>query len=194
MWRSEDSGTTWTQINDGLGTFLNVQALAIDSTSPVNLYAGTDGGGVFQSTDSGDTWSAIGGSIANANVLSLALDPDTSTTLYAGTAGEGLYKITGVGGSSSTEGGGGGGGCFIGSAMYGSPLSRQGPLDHLVAAILIGFISILIMIIAFYFISRRLQLRGVTFAAARVKRRFSHGMPILRRKWHRSYRLPTNER
>ena len=64
--------------------------------------------------------------------------------------------------------------------MNGSPLSRQGPLDHLVAAILIGFTSVLI--IAFYYISRKLQLRGVASGAARVKRRSSHGMPILRKK------------
>ena len=35
-------------MNEGLTTTLNVQALVIDPTNPRVLYAGTDGGGVFQ--------------------------------------------------------------------------------------------------------------------------------------------------
>ena len=66
--------------------------------------------------------------------------------------------------------------------MYGSPLSRQASPDRGVAAILIGFTSSMIIVIAFYYISRRLQLRGVTFGAVRVKRKFSYGMSILRKK------------
>jgi hypothetical protein len=36
-----------------------VNALAINPTTPSTLYAGTYGGGVFQSTNSGGSWSAV---------------------------------------------------------------------------------------------------------------------------------------
>ena len=37
----------------------DVSALAINPTTPSMLYAGTAGGGVFQSTNSGGSWSAV---------------------------------------------------------------------------------------------------------------------------------------
>lgn len=52
--KSIDGGVTWTAANTGL-TNPYVVALAIDPTSPGTLYAGTDGDGVFVTTDGGDT-------------------------------------------------------------------------------------------------------------------------------------------
>jgi len=42
---SIDNGTNWTQINDGLSYYINVSALALNSTG--NIYAGLWGGGVY---------------------------------------------------------------------------------------------------------------------------------------------------
>ncbi len=36
-----------------------IYALAIDPATPSTLYAGTDGGGVFKSTNGGGNWSAF---------------------------------------------------------------------------------------------------------------------------------------
>ena len=58
-----------------------VFALAIDPRTPSTLYAGT-GGGVYQSTDSGGSWSAV---LSDQTVVALAIDPSTPSTLYAGT-------------------------------------------------------------------------------------------------------------
>ena len=90
-------------------------------------------------------------------------------TVYAGTAGEGLFLVTEGGTPSGT--GGGGGGCFISSAAYGSPVSPQVQLGHLTATILIIFISIMTMTIALLYLLRRLQLCGVVFEVAKVKRK-----------------------
>ncbi len=163
VFKSTDGGTSWSDSNDAnLTNTSNVQTLAIDSVDTDIIYAGTDAAVLFISTDGGANWSAIGGSISGANVLSLAVDPDTTTTLYAGTAGEGFFKLT-ERGEPSGSGGGGGGGCFIESAAYGSPMSRQVQLGHLVATILIIFVSIMIMTIALLYLLRRLQLCGLVF-------------------------------
>ena len=70
-----------------------VHALAIDPVTPTTLYAGTDGGGVFKSTDGGGNWSAINTGLTNTYVYALAIDPVTPTTLYAGTY-DGVFKST----------------------------------------------------------------------------------------------------
>jgi len=101
-----------------------------------------------------------------------------------------VAKIQEAEGSGSTTGGstggGGGGGCFIGSAAYGSPMSRQIQLGQVVATILIIFVSVMIMTIALLYLLRRLQLCGLVFEVAKVKKkhywRSWYGMSILRRK------------
>jgi photosystem II stability/assembly factor-like uncharacterized protein len=60
---------TWTSRGPEGGRILS---LAIDPRSPSTIYAGTEVGGVFKSTDSGDTWSSMGP--ANTSVSALAID------------------------------------------------------------------------------------------------------------------------
>ena len=50
---STDGGASWTLTNHGL-TNLSVQVLAIDPVTTTNIYAGTNGGGVFKSVDGGE--------------------------------------------------------------------------------------------------------------------------------------------
>ncbi len=70
-------------MNNGLtNTF--VSSLAIDPATPTILYAGTNSGGVFKSTDGGGL-DPMNDGLTNTFVSSLAIDPETSTTLYAGT-------------------------------------------------------------------------------------------------------------
>jgi len=183
VFKSTNGGDNWAAVINGL-TNLNVQTLAIDRIDPDIIYAGTDAGSLFISTDGGANWSAIGGSISGANVLSLAVDPDTTMTLYSGTAGEGFFKLTE--GGEPSGGGGGGGGCFIGSAAYGSALSRQIQLGQVVATILIISTFVVTMTTALLYVLRRLRLHRVVFEVAKVKKkhywRSWYGMPILRRK------------
>jgi hypothetical protein len=79
----------------------NVSALAIDPATPSTLYAGTYGGGVFQSSNSGKVWSAVNtGLSGNALfVYALAINPATPSTLYAGTWRSGVFQSTNSGGS-----------------------------------------------------------------------------------------------
>src|SRR5439155_15767811 len=89
--KSTDYGDSWTwNPSSGLTGFeRNVRALAIDPQAPATLYAGIGTspfdralGGVYKSTDGGNSWNATG--LNNLkNFSALAIDPQTPTTLYA---------------------------------------------------------------------------------------------------------------
>jgi hypothetical protein len=116
VFRSTDSGASWNPVNTGLsdssGLAPSVFALAIDPTAPSTLYAGLvqscgvgcSGGGAFQSTDSGASWSAVNTGLSDSSglapsVAALAIDPTTPSTLYAGTEGQGIFQSTNRGAS-----------------------------------------------------------------------------------------------
>lgn len=86
-----------------------IQVVVIDPTNPSVIYAGAQGngtgqppyvGGVFKSTDGGNTWSPANVGMGNTSrVLSLAIDPANTSILYAGLDSElpgegGVYKST----------------------------------------------------------------------------------------------------
>jgi len=58
VWKSADSGKTWQAINQGLST-LNIRALAMAPQNTQTLYAGTNGSGLYRSTDAGATWAPL---------------------------------------------------------------------------------------------------------------------------------------
>ena len=84
----QECALNWSATNSGL-TNLAVTSAAIDWDTPANMYAGTNGGGVYKSTNSGATWAAtaLGGSI-----ISVVIDPSDATILYAATDGAGVYR------------------------------------------------------------------------------------------------------
>ena len=80
--------TTWTKLGlEGSP----VQALAIDPTDPMTLYAGTLARGVFKGDDRGTSWTAINSGLTDREVRALVIDPTDPMTLYAGTRG-GVFK------------------------------------------------------------------------------------------------------
>ena len=83
----------WVPVNNGL-TNLDVSSLAIDPTNTQIIYAGTDGGGVFKSTDGGVSWAQMNTGLTNNKLYSLAIDPTNSQTIYAGIVGSGVLKST----------------------------------------------------------------------------------------------------
>ena len=69
--------------------------LVIDPSSTDTLYAGTQYGGVYKSTDGGDHWSATNtGLDTKAWIIGLAIDPLSPTTLFADTRFDGMFKTT----------------------------------------------------------------------------------------------------
>jgi photosystem II stability/assembly factor-like uncharacterized protein len=89
VYRSQDDGTNWAQINQGLDTTgLNLNTLAIDSSG--DIFAGTINGGIFQSEDDGENW--VQTNADSLYVLSLAIN--SSGDIFAGTSSSGVFRST----------------------------------------------------------------------------------------------------
>ena len=58
MLKSTDGGRTWQAVNKGLAT-LNIRTIAMSLRDPQLLYAGTNGSGLYRSTDGGENWTAV---------------------------------------------------------------------------------------------------------------------------------------
>jgi hypothetical protein len=109
------SGLTWNfdgpaYIGFGPGTppwSGRATSLAINPTNPLIMYLGTAAGGVWETTDGGNTWAATTDTQASLAIGAMAIDPNTPTTIYAGT-GEADYSVDdyyGQGLLKSTDGG-----------------------------------------------------------------------------------------
>lgn len=84
------------------------RAIVIDPNDPGVIYVGGVGGGVWKSSDGGNSWSLLDDGWRNLGVSALAITPTNSAVLYAGTGeifapdglrGGGIYKTTDFGAS-----------------------------------------------------------------------------------------------
>lgn len=85
VWRSDDSGTTWRNIN-GVGLSSDfVESLAVDPRDPDHLYAGT-WRQVYRTRNGGETWNRIyQGMAVDRDIFSLTISPHDPDTILAGT-------------------------------------------------------------------------------------------------------------
>ena len=78
-----DGGASWLSANGLPNSPVNV--LALDPTNPLTIYAGlgscSKAGGIFKSTDAGQTWKSSG--LSDTIVYAIAVDPKNSSVLYA---------------------------------------------------------------------------------------------------------------
>jgi photosystem II stability/assembly factor-like uncharacterized protein len=77
---------TWERMNGGL---TNTNTTCVVGNAD-NLFVGTDGAGVFQSTDNGQLWKAIDRGLTNLNIQTLL---ESAEYLLAGTAGGGIFRF-----------------------------------------------------------------------------------------------------
>jgi uncharacterized protein (TIGR03437 family) len=97
---NSSSGGGWTSLGPGnIGG--RTRSILIDPTNPLVVYAGAVTGGVWKTTDGGQTWNPLTDLLPVLNVGALAMDPTNSRTIYAGTGesyvgfpGQGIFKTT----------------------------------------------------------------------------------------------------
>jgi uncharacterized repeat protein (TIGR01451 family) len=96
VFKSTDSGNTWTQSDSGIPGLPLVGDLVIDPATPTTLYATYEGmPGLVKSTNAGGSWSVAGIGLPFVGLASLlAIDWATPSTLYVGVSGNGLFKST----------------------------------------------------------------------------------------------------
>jgi len=93
VYRSADSGATWTRADNGLASGAPITWFAAIGN---NLFVSTvGGGGVYISTDNGDSWTMASTGLTNTRVQTLAV---SGTNLFAGTRG-GVFLTTDSGSS-----------------------------------------------------------------------------------------------
>ncbi|MCI0392688.1 MAG: SBBP repeat-containing protein [Acidobacteria bacterium] len=94
LYKSIDGGNSWVLSSEGLsiknGDFdlsVAVYSIAVNPSAPSIVYAGTQIGGLFKSTDGGANWSQSNRGLNNVYIRSLAIAPSSPATIYAGVFG-----------------------------------------------------------------------------------------------------------
>ena len=100
VYKSTDSGSTWTQKNNGLpsdslgNTW--VDSVAVDPHNSSVIWAGTNGQeGIFKSEDGGENWvlKGLNDDFDAHKILSIAINPNNSNAIFAGTGTSGPGSI-----------------------------------------------------------------------------------------------------
>lgn len=110
VWKTDNSGTTWTPIFDDQGSY-SIGAITLDPNNPNVVWVGTGenvsgrhagyGDGVYRSRDGGKSWENMGLE-ASERVGMIRIDPRDSDTIFVAAQGplwsgggeRGLYKST----------------------------------------------------------------------------------------------------
>ena len=95
--------TTWGFVSG------RAKAIAVHPSDPMTLYIGAANGGIWKTTDGGQSWLDIGNDLASLSFGAIAIDPNNPETIYAG-SGEvcyflGFIGFNGKGIFKSTDGG-----------------------------------------------------------------------------------------
>ena len=95
--KSTDFGATWDPIYSGLPNVPTRNLIFDPAYSPTNpvIYAGTNGGGVYKTYDSGGSWMpATEGIIPQIKAMALSPNYTTDQTIFLGPWGGGVHKST----------------------------------------------------------------------------------------------------
>jgi photosystem II stability/assembly factor-like uncharacterized protein len=96
IYRSQDGGNHWTEVQPGLPVEAPVWQLLLDAAAGA-WYAVTDGRGIFRSTDGGSTWADISDGLPDLALPRAVVDPQTPGRLFAAVRGQGLWSWSALG-------------------------------------------------------------------------------------------------
>jgi hypothetical protein len=96
----------WTNLTGYVHPVGRVNALLIHPTSTNTMWAGTDGGGIWKTTDAGVTWVAANDFLGSLSISGFAMRTGDPSIIYAATGAQGSHTgVGGVGVYKSTDGG-----------------------------------------------------------------------------------------
>lgn len=105
LYRSFDGGRNWELASAGV-SFEYLRCLATDPVQPQTMYLGCEAGGVFRTTNTGDSWAHWSEGLAALSVQALAVHPDDENLVFAGAVARGgLSDHSDAGGWVSHDGG-----------------------------------------------------------------------------------------
>jgi hypothetical protein len=99
--RQMSSATSWVSLGPSNGAG-RISSVAVHPTTIGTVYVGANSGGVWKTTNNGETWNNLTDSINNLNVGAVALAPSSSNIVYVGTGSE---HAAGIGFLKSIDGG-----------------------------------------------------------------------------------------
>src|SRR5215217_6480524 len=99
--RPMSTATSWEYLGPSNGAG-RISALAVHPTATGTVYVAANSGGVWKTTDNGETWTNLTDSINNLNGGAIALAPTSPNVIYVGTGSE---HSGGIGLLKSTDGG-----------------------------------------------------------------------------------------
>ncbi len=106
LFRSDDSGQTWQEVNGGFVSPPGVSALVVDSFSSSIVYLGTNNG-LYRTLNSGDSWTPVSAGLGSTDIRALAIDVGNQEIIYVGTGPgggtPGVYRSTDSSGTSWTS-------------------------------------------------------------------------------------------
>ena len=91
VFRSDDAGVNWTDVDNGALPDVPHHAIAISESQPDTLFVANDVG-VFVSANAGSAWRNLTGNLPNVPVIDL-VHHDATNTLLAATYGRSIWKI-----------------------------------------------------------------------------------------------------
>lgn len=114
LWKTVDSGTSWTCVTDGYLTTSSVGAVSVSESNPDIIYIGTgereirgnisQGDGVYKSIDGGKTWKHIGLE-STKTIAKIVIDPKNPDVVYVAALGDTYHASSDRGIYKSTDGG-----------------------------------------------------------------------------------------
>ena len=91
LWRSLDSGASFTRACDGMFVECHVRALAVHPHQPEILYLGSELG-LFRSTDGAENWSRVESPLNGRQIWSILVHPTRPELLLVGTCPAALFR------------------------------------------------------------------------------------------------------
>ncbi len=100
IWKSTNSGNSWSPLQDYNTTWMNMYAVTIDPSNINTVYAGNASGGLMKSTNAGATWTNLG-SGPSGTIRKILVHPSNSSIVFV-CSSSGIHRSTN-GGTSFTQ-------------------------------------------------------------------------------------------